>query len=220
MRTWAFIPAKSESRRLPGKNLRRVGGETLVARAVTVARKAGCFERVIVSTDAGPIALEAAMAGAEVIERTEACCLEQESGHVVAHWLAGVAVSEEPEAICLLLPTSPVRTVDHVLNALGLMVGRPDVEIVMSVSPIQADIRYALAADERGLMQRALAEWRLPPGPYYAHDGTALWLRTGRARTGAFYGPKVLPYYVAPEESCDVNTPADLSRAEALAARL
>ena len=51
---------------MPGKNLMRLDGETLVARAVRHARESGVCDRVVVTTDSKDIADEARRAGAEV----------------------------------------------------------------------------------------------------------------------------------------------------------
>ena len=61
-----MIPARGGSKGLPGKNLMRLDGETLVARAVRHARESGVCDRVVVTTDSKDIAEEARRAGAEV----------------------------------------------------------------------------------------------------------------------------------------------------------
>lgn len=65
----AIIPARGGSKGVPGKNLRRVGGRTLVARAIDAATASRLIDRVVVSTDDPAIALEARAAGAEVVLR-------------------------------------------------------------------------------------------------------------------------------------------------------
>lgn len=68
----AVIPARGGSKGVPGKNLRRVGGSSLIARAVLAARDAASITQVCVSTDDAAIAAEAAAAGAIVIDRPAA----------------------------------------------------------------------------------------------------------------------------------------------------
>jgi YrbI family 3-deoxy-D-manno-octulosonate 8-phosphate phosphatase len=65
----AIIPARGGSQGLPGKNVARVGGVPLVARAVHAALAAERIGRVVVTTDDEEIADLARGAGAEVIER-------------------------------------------------------------------------------------------------------------------------------------------------------
>ncbi|QIG40863.1 acylneuraminate cytidylyltransferase [Microbacterium sp. 4R-513] len=65
----AVIPARGGSKGVPRKNLRRVGGVPLVARAVAAARRSGAVDRVVVSTDDVEIAAVAREWGADVVER-------------------------------------------------------------------------------------------------------------------------------------------------------
>lgn len=65
----AIIPARGGSKQIPRKNLERVGGVPLVARAVHAARAAACFDLVVVSTDDDEIAAVAEEAGARVVRR-------------------------------------------------------------------------------------------------------------------------------------------------------
>ena len=67
--TVAVIPARGGSKGVPRKNLRRVGGIPLIARAITSARAADGIDRVVVSTDDHEIAAVAREWGAEVVTR-------------------------------------------------------------------------------------------------------------------------------------------------------
>jgi N-acylneuraminate cytidylyltransferase len=67
--TVAVIPARGGSKGVPRKNLRRVGGIPLVARAITSARAARSVDMVVVSTDDPEIAAVAREWGAEVVDR-------------------------------------------------------------------------------------------------------------------------------------------------------
>jgi CMP-N-acetylneuraminic acid synthetase len=68
-RVIAIIPARGESKGVPGKNLRRVGGRSLVERAIDTCRAATLIDDVYVSTDDAEIATTAEAAGATVIMR-------------------------------------------------------------------------------------------------------------------------------------------------------
>src|SRR5262245_7588273 len=62
----ALVPARAGSKRIPGKNLRRLGGHPLIAYTLAVARRCGLFRRLIVSPDSEAIAAVARHYGAEV----------------------------------------------------------------------------------------------------------------------------------------------------------
>src|SRR4029450_8502333 len=65
----AIIPARGGSKGVPGKNLRRIGGRSLIERAVDACRAARLVDAVYVSTDDAEIATTAEAAGANVIMR-------------------------------------------------------------------------------------------------------------------------------------------------------
>jgi CMP-N,N'-diacetyllegionaminic acid synthase len=62
----AFIPARHGSKRVPGKNIRRLNGHPMLAYSIAPAIESGLFESVIVSTDSEEIAAVARHYGAEV----------------------------------------------------------------------------------------------------------------------------------------------------------
>ena len=68
----AIIPARGGSKGVPRKNLRRVGGVPLVARAIAAAQAAESIDLVVVSTDDDEIAATAYEWGASVITRPAA----------------------------------------------------------------------------------------------------------------------------------------------------
>ena len=65
----AVLLARGGSKGISGKNLRRVGRNSLVARSVLAAREASRVAAVYVSTDDAAIAREAAAFGARIIDR-------------------------------------------------------------------------------------------------------------------------------------------------------
>src|SRR5690242_739681 len=60
MRVLGLVPARGGSTRVPRKNLARLGGVTLVRRALERATAAGCFATVALSSDDEEILAEAA----------------------------------------------------------------------------------------------------------------------------------------------------------------
>jgi CMP-N-acetylneuraminic acid synthetase len=109
-----IIPARGGSKGLPGKNLRILGGRSLIGHAIASAREASMLSRFIVSTDSREIAEEARRHGAEVPFLRPAELASDEAGmvpvlqHAVA-WLERTAAIR-PNLIVTLQPTSPFRT--------------------------------------------------------------------------------------------------------------
>jgi YrbI family 3-deoxy-D-manno-octulosonate 8-phosphate phosphatase len=102
----AIIPARGGSRGISGKNLKRVGGVTLLARAVASALAAESIDRVVVSTDDDAIAAAATVAGAEVIRRPAALADDAASPEsALLHALE--RMSGSPRIIVFIQATSP-----------------------------------------------------------------------------------------------------------------
>ena len=102
----AIIPARGGSKGVAGKNLRRVGGRSLVARAVDAATLAVSIDRVFVSTDDAAIAAEARAAGAEIIDRpVELSGDSATSEAAVLHALG--SISPRPDVVVFIQATSP-----------------------------------------------------------------------------------------------------------------
>src|SRR4051812_12992965 len=108
LRVVAVIPARAGSKGIPGKNLRTVGGRSLVRRAVESARAARLVDGVVVSTDGDDIAAEAVAAGARVVRRpAELAGDEASSESALLHTLEELrAVGDEPEVLLFLQATS------------------------------------------------------------------------------------------------------------------
>ena len=106
--TVAVIPARGGSRGVPRKNVRRVGGVPLVARAISAAR-AAAVDRVVVSTDDAEIAAVAREWGAQVVVRpTELAGDTASSESALLHALHSLAADGvEPSVLVFLQATSP-----------------------------------------------------------------------------------------------------------------
>jgi pseudaminic acid cytidylyltransferase len=62
----AIIPARGGSKRIPRKNIKLFHGKPMIAYSIEAAKKSGCFDKIIVSTDDQEIADVALQYGAEV----------------------------------------------------------------------------------------------------------------------------------------------------------
>ncbi len=111
---FGIIPARGGSKGLPGKNLRVLGGLSLVGHAIASAREAVRLTRFIVSTDSPEIAAEACRHGATVPFLRPADLATDEAGMVPVlqhgvRWLES-AEGRRPDLIVTIQPTSPFRT--------------------------------------------------------------------------------------------------------------
>ena len=114
----AVIPARSGSKGIPRKNLRKVGGFSLVAHAVKFAGSLTWVDKVMLSTDDPEIAEEGRKHGAEVpfLRPHELSGDFSSSVDTWRHaWLKAEECFEQKYDISVLLaPTTPVRKTWHV----------------------------------------------------------------------------------------------------------
>ena len=123
-RVIAIIPARGGSKGVPGKNLRRVGGRSLVARAVDACLAARLVDAVYVSTDDADIAKSAEAAGAEVIMRPAQLSGDTASSEAaLLHALDQlIMVDDEPEVLVFVQCTSPFIASDDLDRGIELII--------------------------------------------------------------------------------------------------
>ena len=116
----AFIPARVGSKRVPGKNVRVLGGHPMIAYTIAPALESKVFDAVIVSTDSEEIAAIARHYGAEVpFLRPPALASDTSPDIEWLEYTIGELSAQERNWDCfsLLRPTSPFRTADTIRRA-------------------------------------------------------------------------------------------------------
>lgn len=118
-----IILARGGSKGIPGKNLCRVGGVSLIGRSVRAARRAPSVTRVYVSTDAADIAAEARRHGAQIIERPAE--LSGDTATSEAGWLHAIGQARQDlpglAQLVFLQCTSPFTVGRDIENCLTAM---------------------------------------------------------------------------------------------------
>ena len=227
----AVIPARAGSKGLLGKNLRLLGGRSLVGRAIDAAR--GGLEtsaRVVVSTEDPATASHAVECGAEVpfLRPAELATDEAKTIDVLIHaveWMRAEA-SFLPEWVVLLQPTSPLRSSEDVQAALsrGMDLGA---DCAVSVCEAKQHPFWALSRDGSGCVRLFLggdmveAERRYPRRqdlpPAYFENGAVYAVRTASLiRNRSLYAGKVVAYVMPSERSVDIDDARDFRIAEAI----
>lgn len=119
-----LITARAGSRRLPGKNLLKLGGVTLIERTVREAYASSIFDAVIFSTDIPKAGIAAGEDHFDMIydRRPKKLCGSRTSTDEVIAYIIGKYGLESDDEIILLQPTSPFRTKKHIVNAHKLLV--------------------------------------------------------------------------------------------------
>jgi N-acylneuraminate cytidylyltransferase len=135
MKILAIIPARGGSVRLPGKNIRVLGNKPLIEWSIDVARKVSSIDKIFVSTDCDDIADICRQAGLDIpVLRPKNLSGDKSSTIDAAkHAIEYLKGKGEIYDFALILqPTSPLRSADHVRQAID-MVSSQNADAVISV---------------------------------------------------------------------------------------
>lgn len=218
----AIIPARGGSKRLPGKNLRPLGGLPLIGWTISAAKAAGIFSRVIVSTDDPAIADASRELGADVPWLRSPENATDTAGSVDVVREVVMRLAEEalhPEAIMLLQPTSPFRDPALLRDAWQRHLQHGG-ESVVSVCPASPPPHWCFTLAEDGSMEPWLREAVTQrsqdlPAVFCLNGSIYLSSTANLLETGSFYSRRTQALPMHDEiHRIDIDTPFDFMVAE------
>jgi CMP-N-acetylneuraminic acid synthetase len=226
----AFVPARSGSERVPGKNVRALAGHPLLAYAIETALQSGVFERVVVSTDAEAIAEVARWYGADVPFLRPGEYATSTSPD--AEWLAYTLprLDENYEVFAIIRATNPFRGPDTVRRGFEQLLATPEADSLRAVELVKQHPgkMWVLAGDGRTmtpLLDQSYLDVAWHAGQYPALppvyvQNSALEIAWSRvvSETGTREGRVVAPFFTEGYEGFNVDDEEDWERAEALVA--
>ncbi len=132
----ALIPARGGSKSVPRKNLLQVAGKPLIAYSIQHALECSQVTRTIVSTDDDEIAEVSRGFGAEVPFRRPAEFASDTATDFQVFRHALLFLQEQgytPDLIVHLRPTGPVRRIELIEHAIGMMLRHPEADSLRAV---------------------------------------------------------------------------------------
>jgi CMP-N,N'-diacetyllegionaminic acid synthase len=229
-RVIGFVPARSGSERVPGKNVRPLAGHPLLAYAIETARRSGVFERIVVSTDSEEIADIARWYGADVPFLRPPELATSTSPDI--EWLS-YTLAELPETydlFALIRCTNPFRGPDAVRRGLEQLHATPEADSLRAVELVkQHPGKMWVFAEDRRTMRPLLDQGHLDvawhAGQYQALppvyvQNSALEIAWTRVVTegGTREGRVLAPFLTQGLEGFNVDDEEDWARAEHLVA--
>jgi len=147
MNSIAIIPARSGSKGLKDKNIKELAGKPLIGYSIDAAKKSGIFSHVMVSTDSEKYADIAIGLGAEVpfLRSAETSSDTAGSWDVVKEVLRGY--KEHFDTVCLLQPTSPLRTDEDITGGYKLL-NKKNAGAVTAVCEVDHSPLWTMTLDE------------------------------------------------------------------------
>jgi CMP-N-acetylneuraminic acid synthetase len=225
-RILVVIPARGNSKRLPGKNLIPLGGKPLIEWTIDTALSTKGIDTVCVSTDDPAIQSLSVAVGAEApfLRPAEYATDDATSASVVSHAIDYYCMKEGKnfEVVILLQPTSPLRRVVDIEGALALFMERKAANVVtvcetdhspLWCNTLPPDLSFKGFIDEK--IKHARSQ-DLPK--FYRINGAIYIVQTRRFLTERelILDEDSFAYIMPKERSIDIDTGLDLQIAEKL----
>jgi CMP-N,N'-diacetyllegionaminic acid synthase len=223
MKILALIPARGGSKRLPGKNIRPLGGKPLIAWSIDVARGISEICDILVSTDDPVIADIARDVGGLVpwLRPSELASDTASSVDVALHALDWYEEANgKVDGLLLLQPTSPFRSRNTITRGIELFRTHQQ-RTVLGVSPAHSHPLWCFKIEGMALRPytgqaaTSLRSQDLPPA--YVINGSFYLIKPENFRQcRSFFDDGALPLVIdQPCESIDIDTAWDWKVAEA-----
>lgn len=214
----AVIPARGNSKGIPGKNLYPVAGRPLLWYTVRPALESGLFDAVVVSSESAEILALASRLGATPLRRPDE--LSRDDVHAVHVVLDAVgALAPAPDAVVtMLLPTSPLRRAEDMAAAVAAFEAG-DADSVVSVYRDVHHLLHFRTVDDDGLLQPLVDGdpnvQRQDMPPLYVLNGSIYVSRAGTLlEHRSFHRGRVAPFVMDRHRSIDVDRPDDIHDVE------
>lgn len=211
----AFIPARAGSKGIPGKNKKLFCGKPLVQWSIDQAKAAGIFDEIVVSSDDEDILNMAKQSQVTAIRRADELCDDEASLDAV---LYDYFFNHKGDYICLLQPTSPLRSVDDITESYKEICKDEYVSVVgVTWNPIMA---WVEKANSKGPICFYLIDKRpnrQSRDDWYLENGAIYWMKRkilidSGNRIGNSLESKL--YHMPYERSLEVDTLYDWFIAE------
>lgn len=214
----ALIPARGGSKGLAGKNMCKVRGVPLVGYTLRSALNSKYVSEVYLTSDDELTLSYAQEVGVTLVRRPKEYSTDTASANsVVEHFLTTIPekLIEQDPYIVYLQPTSPLRTSEHIDDALEKMVAR-DLHKLISVVEMAKSPFKAFVLDEQGALKalfnesmtnerrQDLPQVYLPNGAIYVFRLSDFYQQNAFPSNGSY------PYVMSEIDSLDIDTKDDL----------
>jgi CMP-N-acetylneuraminic acid synthetase len=228
MKVVGLICARGGSKGLPGKNIRPLAGQPLIAWAIRQSQAVRRISRIIVSTDSEEIAAVSRAAGAEVPFMRPAELAQDNSPEwlVWRHALNYLELADggHPDALIVIPPTAPLRVIADLERCLDEY-DKGNADIVITVTDAHRNPYFNMVkTNADGTMSLVIppenAVVRRQDAPVVYDMATVAYVADPKfvmTRGGAFEG-RVRCVHIPPERALDIDTLLDFKFAESLLA--
>ena len=216
----AIIPARSGSKRIPGKNIKEFDGVPMISRTIRTLLEAELFDEVVVTTDSPDIIDTSTAAGAtRCITRPDELADDQTPTKPVIQQALGELALSDGDAVCCVYPCNPFLNPKTLRKSLEILMENEE-HFCLPVIEYPHPVQRAFTLDQRSVMTKREPRFELSRTQdlevCYHDAGSFYWgLRSLWMSDLGLHSRSVgLP--VSRAEGIDIDTPDDWSFAELL----
>lgn len=219
MKVLGIIPARGGSKGIPNKNLAPLCGHPLLWWTAQSAAKS-LLSRIICSTDSPAIADVAESYGLEIHHRPAWLARDDTRTETVTIEVLK-ATAGDWDAVCILQPTSPLRSSGDIDGCLKLMRKWNPPAVLTMTAPAEHPARmYELRSGGWSRLDKWPDEPRQKLAPILQRAGSVYLVRTDVLMKACSLKPRGFMGYVVPRErAVNIDTPENLAYAEFLLTR-
>ena len=219
----AIIPARGGSKGIPNKNIMDICGKPLIAYTIEAGKKSKYIDEIVVSTDSDSIKVVAEKYGAEVpfLRPQELSSDIAKSIDVVLHTIDFYKNKNMNfDYIVLLQPTSPLRTCEHLDEAIEklieanrnslISVREADENPVIMRTIQDGKLREVISFGGTNLRRQDLPTFYIFNGALYINSNDML------VNEKRFIDENTIPYVMDKESSVDIDTMLDARLVEVI----
>ena len=224
MNNIAIIPARSGSKGLKDKNIKKLNGKPLLAYSIEAARQSMVFDEIMVSTDSKKYAEIAKAAGANVPFLRSAV----NSSDKASSWDTVIEVlnnyskaGRKFDTVCLLQPTSPLRTAEDIIGAYKVLTQKSANAVTSVCEADYPPLWNMILPEDNSLEEFKKQDQDCPRQqlPTYHRLNGAIFIKTIDYTNGQIklVDNKEFAFIMPQQHSVDIDTDVDFLIAEVLA---
>jgi CMP-N-acetylneuraminic acid synthetase len=219
----AIIPARSGSKGLTDKNIKSLNGKPVLSYTIEVAKKSGIFDNIVVSTDSEEYADIAKKYGANIpFMRPPFLATDTSTTNEVLEYTITKLkeIEQEYDYFMLLQPTSPLRTVEDILESTKLLFTK-NANTIVSVCEVDHSPLYTNVLNESLSLENFLSKdvitRRQDLQKYYRLNGSIYISQVNYfLKYKYFYGERSYAYIMDKKRSIDIDDEFDFLVAETI----
>lgn len=223
MNLLCIIPARGGSKGLPGKNIKIFNGQPLIAHSIIEAKKSKYIDKVVVSTDDYEIAGISRKYGAEIpfMRPSE---LARDSSRIIDTYCYTInrlknEFKFSTDILIVLQPTSPLRRVNHIDEAIELFLEKSADSVVSLAEVAHPPYWYKnmdttnkvsdfITMNDTTALRQELPKVYCPNGAIFIFKADII------VQEKQLYTERSFGYLMSAEESVDIDSLLDFKIAE------